>query len=100
MARCNSCNGIVTRADSDCYICGDRIPGRSKPFWRRGPSKAKDPAPVTPVSNALFIASLTLTGVCFLTHSVPWPVSVGLSGILLGARIITDRRAKKRVELR
>jgi hypothetical protein len=30
MPRCNACNGIITRVDVDCYVCGEPIPGRSK----------------------------------------------------------------------
>jgi hypothetical protein len=30
MARCNSCNGIITKTDVDCYICGDPIPGAKR----------------------------------------------------------------------
>ena len=30
MPRCSACNGIVTKTDVDCYVCGERIPGRSR----------------------------------------------------------------------
>ncbi len=30
MARCNSCNGIITKTDLDCYICGDPVPGAKR----------------------------------------------------------------------
>jgi hypothetical protein len=69
----------------------------NKPFWRRKrDSSAKPAAPVTPVSNLLFMGSLVLTGICLLTHRIPWQVSVALSGILLAARIVADRRAAPR----
>jgi hypothetical protein len=29
MARCNSCNGVIAKTDTKCYVCGDEIPGRS-----------------------------------------------------------------------
>jgi len=41
MAHCNSCNGIITRADLDCYVCGEPVPGapRAKSslfrFWAK-----------------------------------------------------------------
>ena len=27
--RCPSCNGIVTKTDSECYSCGEKIEGSS-----------------------------------------------------------------------
>lgn len=30
MARCNSCNGIITKTDVECYVCGERVPGRAR----------------------------------------------------------------------
>jgi hypothetical protein len=97
MTRCNQCNSVVTRTDTECYICGEVVPGTKRPFWRRNTeSRTKAAAPVTPVSNLLFIGSLVLTGVCFLSdQKMPLPVSAALSGILLAARIVTDRRAKR-----
>lgn len=38
MARCNSCNGVITRRDLNCYVCGEPVPGapqRSKLFRLR-----------------------------------------------------------------
>lgn len=102
MSRCNSCNGVVKRTDLECYTCGDPVARPSKPFWRRRrESKAKPIAPVTPFSNFLFIASLVLTGVSLLSNQkMPLPVALTLSGILLTARIVTDRRAAKKVNVR
>jgi hypothetical protein len=44
MAKCHSCNGVITKADVACYLCGDKIPGRSKFSLARffGKSKATD----------------------------------------------------------
>jgi len=93
MTRCNSCNGLVTRTDSECFTCGAPVPGVAKPVWYQK-RKAKAAAPVTPISNLLFMASLVLTGVSFLSNQkMPLPVSATLSGVLLVARIVTDRRA-------
>jgi hypothetical protein len=97
MTRCNSCNSVITRSDAECYICNEPVPGLAKPFWRRKPEpSAKPVAPVTPVSNLLFMGSLVLTGICFFTHQIPLPVSLALSGILLAARFVTDRSAAPR----
>jgi hypothetical protein len=102
MTRCNSCNSVVTKGDLECYICGDPVPGAAKASWRRPREpKAKKTAPVTPLSNLLFIASLALTVISFLSsQKMPLPVALTLSGILLTARILTDRRAAKRVNAR
>src|SRR5580658_7495395 len=95
MTRCDSCNAVITKSDSECYICGVPVPRASKPFWRRHrESNTKPAAPVTPISNLLFMASLVLTGVSFLSHQkLPLPVTATISGVLLAARIVTDRRA-------
>ena len=45
MPRCNACNGIITRADVDCYVCGQPIPGRAKFSLAR--LFAKSPATVS-----------------------------------------------------
>jgi hypothetical protein len=95
MTRCNACNGVIKRIDLECYTCGQAVPGAIKPFWRRNRvSEAKCAAPVTPVSNLLFIASLLLTAFSFLSpQKLPLAVTATISGILLAARIVTDRRA-------
>jgi hypothetical protein len=95
MTRCNACHGVIKRIDLECYTCGQAVPGAIKSFWRRKQeSEAKPPAPVTMASNMLFMASLVLTGVSFFSsQKMPFPVSAALSGILLTARIVMDRRA-------
>jgi hypothetical protein len=104
MTRCSACNGVIKKIDLECYTCGEAIPGAIKPFWRRQrESEAKSAPPVTPLSNLLFITSLVLTGVSFLSsQKMPLPLAITLSGILLTARIVTDRRAapkQKRVRV-
>ena len=95
MTRCNSCNSVVAKGDAECYVCAEPVPGAAKSFWRRKrEAKATRPAPVTPISNLLFMASLVLTGVSFLSpQKLPLPVTASLSVILLVARIVTDRKA-------
>ena len=44
MPRCNACNGIITRKDVDCYVCGEPIPGRSKFSFFRLFAKRTDAA--------------------------------------------------------
>ena len=95
MTRCNSCNGIITKTDSECFTCGEPVPGLPKPVWYQiKKSKPRTPAPATPVTNLLFMASLVLTGVSFLSsQKLTLPVSAALSGVLLVARIVMDRKA-------
>jgi hypothetical protein len=99
MTRCNQCNGVITRRDTECYLCGEPVPGLRKGFWRRK-KEPKPVAPVTPVSNLLFMASLVLTAVSFFSsHKMSVSLSATLSGILLVARILTDRIAARRAAL-
>jgi hypothetical protein len=95
MARCNECNSVITATDSECYICGIPVPGMKKLSLRR--KKEPKPAPpVTPLSNLLFMASLALTLVSFLSsQKMSIGFSATLSGILLIARIFSDRMAAK-----
>jgi|SRR5579862_9981 len=95
MARCEECNSVITRTDSQCYICGQPVPGMKKRSTRRE-KQPKPTPPITPLSNLLFIASLVLTLVSFLSnHKMSFSVSVTLSVILLVARIFADRVAAK-----
>jgi hypothetical protein len=95
MARCNECNSVVTRTDSECYVCGEPVPGAKKRSWRRK-KEPKPIPPVTPLSNLLFMASLVLTTVSFLSsQKMSVSVSATLSGILFIARIFADRMAAK-----
>jgi|ERR1700733_2624771 hypothetical protein len=95
MARCNECNGVIAKVDAECYICGEAVPGAKKRLAR--PEKAAKPAPpVTPLSNLLFVASLVLTLVSFLSsHKMSLSMSATLSGILLLARVFSDRMAAR-----
>jgi hypothetical protein len=95
MARCNDCNSIITRTDSECFVCGETVPGAKKRSQRRK-KEPKPVPPVTPLSNLLFIASLVLTLVSFLSsHKMSIGFSASLSGILLLARVFADRMAAK-----
>lgn len=78
-----------------CYICGEPVPGAKKRSDR--PKKESKPrAPVTPLSNLLFVASLVLTIVSFFWgQKMSLSFSATLSGVLLIARIFSDRMAAK-----
>ncbi len=79
-----------------CYICGSPVPGARKRSSRRK-KEPKPAAPITPLSNLLFIASLVLTLVSFLSsQKMSLSLSAALSGSLLVARIFADRMAAKR----
>ena len=95
MARCIECNSVITKTDNECYICGQAVPEAKKRVLSR--KKASKPAaPVTPLSNALFIASLVLTVVSFVSnHKMSLTLSATLSGILLLARVLADRVAAR-----
>ena len=95
MARCYECNSILTKKDLECFVCGEPVPGAKKRSWRRK-KESKPAAPVTPVSNLLFVASLVLMLVSFLSgQKIPVAVTSTLSGILFIARIVSDRIAVK-----
>jgi hypothetical protein len=56
----------------------------------------KPAAPLTPLSNLLFVASLVLTLVSFLSnHKMSMSLSATLSGALLAARVLSDRLAAR-----
>ncbi len=103
MTRCNTCNGIIKKTDSECFTCSEPIPGRAKAkrFQASKPeAQAKVAVPVTPLTNLLFVASLVLTGVSFLSsQKMPLSVSVALSGGLFIARLVVDRKATPRLQV-
>jgi hypothetical protein len=101
MARCNECNSVVTRADSECYICGLPVLKTKLPFWRRKRERKEHP-PVTPLSNLLFVASVGLTLFSFFSpNTMSLSFGATLGGALFVARIVSDRIAlKQRLALR
>ena len=95
MARCIECNSVITKIDTECYICGQAVPEAKKRVFRRK-KEPKPAAPVTPLSNVLFIASLVLTVVSFISnHKMSLMLSATLYGILLLARVLADRMAAR-----
>jgi len=97
MPRCNQCYSVVTRKDDEsCYMCGEPVPGAKKRSQRRK-KESKPVAPVTPLSNLFFIASLLLTVVSLLSgQRISLSIGVTLSAALLIARILSDRMAARR----
>ena len=90
MARCNECNSVVTKADPECYICGKKVPSR------RNKEEPQPAPPLSPLSNLLFMASLALTLVSFLSsHKMSIWCSATISGILFLARVLSDHLAAK-----
>ena len=101
MALCIECHSVVTRTDSECYICGLPVPGAKNSFWRRTKNPKPIP-PVTPLSNLLFVVSVALTVSSFLwPNMMPVSFAATLGGLLFVARIASDRRAlRQRLALR
>ena len=109
MTRCNSCNGLVTKNDVECFVCGEPIPGARKRGKRVKAAPVARFAPVAPaprveqpikpmarVSNLLFLGSLVLTAFSFLSdQKLPVAVCLGLSVILLSMRLFDGRVAGK-----
>jgi len=100
MTRCNSCNGILTKTDVECYVCGEAVPGARKRV-RRAPavkleSGVAQAKPVSPLSNLLFLFSLLVSGYCFYCgQKTAFAVSLGLSVALLCMRLLDGRLADK-----
>lgn len=63
MARCKSCYGFLAKTDSECYVCGDRIPGAPQRPWYsllRFFSKPARPSPRFAVVRDRLLAAKTL----------------------------------------
>jgi hypothetical protein len=44
MARCNSCNGVITKSDLKCFVCGEKVAERSAfslSRWWNKPAEVK-----------------------------------------------------------
>ena len=97
MARCYQCYSVLAAKDSECYVCGDAVPGAKKKKARSPKKAAKEAPPITPLSNLLFIASLVLAVVSFMVgEKMSLTVSATLSGTLFIARLVSDKMAAKR----
>ena len=99
MARCNECYAVITKNDSECYLCGLPVKRKRKLAWRSDKAEKAAP-PVTPLSNLLFIASIALTLFSFLApDKIPVSIGATLGGILFVARIVSDRHAQRQQRL-
>ena len=88
MSRCIYCHGMVAKNDDHCYICGERVPQRTKAVVRS--------QPVSGLTNALFLASLAFTAYCFFgQHKLSLPVTLAISFSLLLIRFLAERVADK-----
>ncbi|HUA21075.1 MAG TPA: hypothetical protein VMB25_20145 [Bryobacteraceae bacterium] len=100
MTRCNSCNGILTRTDVECYVCGEPVPGARKRA-RRTPAAKLEPGqapakPASPLNNLLLLGSLALAAYCYYAGlKMPLALSLGLSVALLSMRFLDGRVAHK-----
>jgi len=89
MARCQTCNSVVTKLDLVCYGCGDPIPKSAR-------QPISQPKRISKASNIAFFCSLGLTAFSFLSpYKLPLSVTTAISLVLLGMRIIADRIANK-----
>jgi hypothetical protein len=90
MARCSSCNGLITRQDVVCYICGDKLPKGPKRSQLTLPATSK---PHSALTNLMFGASLGLTGFSMLSsHKLPLWSSLALSGLFLLPKAVVQCR--------
>jgi hypothetical protein len=91
MGRCVYCHSVVTRDEASCYVCGDSVPQdvRSK-------TAVVKSRPVSPLTNLVFLASLGFTAYCFFAeHKLSLPVTLAISSLLLGIRILAEKLASK-----
>ena len=72
MGRCVYCHSVVTRDEDSCYVCGDKVPKYATAAVKR--------APVTALTNVVFLASLAFTGYCcFAEHKLSLPMTLATS---------------------
>ncbi len=91
MSRCDACYSIITKKDSVCYVCGQKVP--------RYANVASARKRLSLFSNILFLISLGFTGFCFFSdHKLPLPLSVAVSCTLLALKIVADRYANQSEE--
>ena len=84
MLRCTSCNGILTKAETVCYSCGEKTaaatPGKSK---ATGFSR---------VASVLFYIAIGLTGLSIFTrYGPPLAVCVPVVVVLLFVKSSADQ---------
>jgi len=91
MSRCDSCYSIVTKRDSVCYVCGEKVP--------RYASLVSTRKRLSWFSNVLFLVSLGFTGFSFFSeHKLPLPYSLAVSCSLLALKVVADRYSNRAEE--
>ena len=91
MSRCDACYSVITKRDIVCYVCGQRVPR-----YARVVSTSKQ---LSLFSNILFLGSLGFTGFSLLSgQKLPLPLSVAVSCMFLGLKLIADRYASQAEE--
>jgi hypothetical protein len=92
-SRCLNCNGILTRTDTICYSCGDKVPK-----WVSSvPGVKKKSKKKSIVSTVVFFTSLGLTAYTLLAENKP-PLNVSLaaSGALFAVKLAVDWTSRPR----
>jgi hypothetical protein len=81
---------VVTKDEDSCYVCGDSVP-------RQGKTAVVNRAPVSALTNTVFLAGLAYTAYSFFgPHKLPLPVTVAISSSLLLIRILAQRIANRK----
>ena len=84
MGRCTACYSVITKKDSVCYVCGEKLPRHARLVSAR--------KQLTWVNNVLFMISLGFTGFSFFSNGkMPLSLSIAVSCTLLGLRLVADR---------
>jgi len=84
MGRCTACYSVITKRDSACYVCGEKLPRHARVV----PARKQ----LTWVNNVLFMISLGVTGFSFFSNGkMPLSLSIAVSCTLLALRLVADR---------
>ena len=91
MARCSSCNGLITKQDVVCYSCGEKLPKHER--LTLAPSTKSS----SPWGNLFFGISLALPAFSlFSGYKLPLSVSLGISGLFLLLKLVGRGRKQKK----
>jgi len=89
MLRCQSCNGILTKAETVCFSCGEAAPGQGK-------DKPAARNRFALVIKVVFFLSVALTGFSlFSDGKVPFPVCLAATVVLLFAKRSSEQLSNK-----
>ena len=94
MTRCASCNGIIAPADTECFICGERVPGGAKRA-RAARKKASGNASAS-FGNFLCLVSLSVATWSLVSgHRLLLVFSMTLCTVLFFSRAFAVRTVKQ-----